>query len=195
MLDIPPVIAWSRIIKTKDQPPGQIEIGDDIYLFKSPYNVGNKLVISSHGGYLPGMKFLTPISVTFLSPHNTTLIDPGTESVLHGEVYPYERAPAGEVLHDYLLTKFKPDLYEDLSQAISSPLCRYDLVTIRNRGRSLGCIRLSTVITTLLKQGHLYSEIICSFCRSKLFGKEKDYWASINTQRQLHNVMYQIGIE
>jgi hypothetical protein len=180
---------------TKHTPSGQIEIDRDIYLFKSPYSTHNKLVISAHGFYLPGIKFMPPVTVSFLSPHKTALIDPGTEMILRGETYPYERAPAGAVLHDYFLSKYKNDLYSDISRAINSSLCRYDLLTIRNRGTRMLEIRLSCVLSSLLKQGHRYHEIICAFCRSPRFGNEPEYKAKVNQKLRIQNIWRQIGID
>jgi type VI secretion system secreted protein VgrG len=159
----------------KPTPANATALGEHFYLFqKSPGQPSKKLIITSHGAYVPGMHLNVPAntSLVFYGPDGKTLEDPGLASVMRGEVKPHEQKGPGESTRNYLVSKYSDDHYSSIAYSVK--IVGTDILTVRNRKHPAlllqnSTIALSDVFSELNKHGLQYDEIHCVFCRNFLF--------------------------
>ena len=159
----------------KPTPANATALGEHFYLFqKSSGQPSKKLIITSHGAYMPGMHLNVPAntSLVFYGPDGKTLQDPGLGKVMRGEIAPHEQKGPGESTRNYLVSKYSDDQYSSI--AYGAKLEGVDILTVRNRKTPTlllenSTIALSDVFSELSKHGLQYDEIHCVFCRNFLF--------------------------
>jgi len=159
----------------KPTPANATALGEHFYLFqKSSGQPSKKLIITSHGAYMPGMHLNVPAntSLVFYGPDGKTLQDPGLGKVMRGEITPHEQKGPGESTRNYLVSKYSDDQYSSI--AYGAKLEGVDILTVRNRKTPTlllqnSTIALSDVFSELSKHGMQYDEIHCVFCRNFLF--------------------------
>jgi len=159
----------------KPTPANATALGEHFYLFqKAPGQPSKKLIITSHGAYVPGMHLSVPAnsSLVFYGPDGKTLQDPGLGNVMRGEVEVHERKGPGTTTRNYLVSKYSDDQYSSI--AYGAKLEGVDILTVRNRKTPTlllqnSTIALSDVFNELSKNGLQYDEIHCVFCRNFLF--------------------------
>ena len=159
----------------KPTPANATALGEHFYLFqKAPGQPSKKLIITSHGAYVPGMHLSVPAntSLVFYGPDGKTLEDPGLASVMRGEVKPHEQKAPGETTRNYLVSKYSDDHYSSIAYSVK--IVGTDILTVRNRKHPAlllqnSTIALSDVFSELNKHGLQYDEIHCVFCRNFLF--------------------------
>ena len=158
----------------KPTPANATALGEHFYLFqKTPGQPSRKLIITSHGAFVPGMHLDVPAdtALVFYGPDGKTLSDPGLGNVMRGEVQPYERKEAGSQTRNYLLSKYSDDQYGSI--AYGAKLEGVDVLTVRNRKTPAlflanSKIALSDALSELSKHGLQYDEVHCVFCRNFL---------------------------
>lgn len=118
----------------KQPAQGATPLGEHFYLFqKQPGNPSKKLIITSHGAYVPGMHTRVPsnTSLDFYGPDGKTLEDPGLSSIMRNEVTPFEHQKPDNPVRNYLLSKYSKDSYFSISYSVK--LEGIDVLTIRSR--------------------------------------------------------------
>ncbi|WP_146021803.1 MULTISPECIES: putative adhesin [unclassified Pseudomonas] len=164
----------------KPLPLDIIPLGEHFYLFqKTLGNPSKKLIITSHGAYVPGMNTRVPAntSLFFYGPDGKTLQDPGLSSVMRNEVTPFERREPENPIRNYLLSKYSKDSYFAISYGVK--LEGVDVLAVRNRkapGLLLknSFLSLETALAELAKEGIYYEEVHCVFCRNFLLDSKPE---------------------
>ncbi len=159
---------------TKPKPKQAIALGEHFYLFQgNPGQAGQKLVISAHGEYLPGMHTRVPENTKLVcyGPDGKILMIPGLKSVVNGCMQVYEEIGPHSRIRNYLLSKVEYDTYEFIEQQVMET--GVDVLSVRNRKNprlSLknSMISLNDVLIELEKNGIHYNEIHCLLCRGSM---------------------------
>lgn len=157
-------------IQEGTQPKLATALGEHFYLFqREPGKTGQKLIISSHGEYLPGMHIRVPenTKLVYYGPDGKTLQDPGLGNVANGFVQTYEEKGPHSRVRNYLLSKYEQDSYETIERQVRPGV---DILSVRNRKKPRlllknSLLSLNDVLIELAKNGIQYSEIHCVLCR------------------------------
>ena len=147
-------------------PVGAKPLGENYYIFKGSA-ISRKLVITSHGGYFPGLFFKPPIKteLVFYGPDGQFLRDPRVGMVVDQNVQEYERISNGGTARDYKLMKFSDDSYPNL--LYSAKYAGVDILSVRKRWRPDRWMpSLSDVFKLLEANNYTYAEVHCVFCRN-----------------------------